>query len=36
MLARNYGKYYTISIAKEAMNGNGGYTYGNYEGYDNW
>ena len=30
MVARSNGKYYTIGIAKEAMNGNGGYRYGNY------
>ena len=30
MVARNYGKYYTISIAKDAINRNGGYTHGNY------
>lgn len=35
MVARNYGKYYTNSIAKDVMNRNGGYRHGNYEGHDN-
>ena len=30
MVARNYGKYYTIDIAKDVVNRNGGYTHGNY------
>ena len=30
MVARNYGKYYTINIAKDVVNRNGGYTHGNY------
>lgn len=30
MLARNYGKYYTIGIVKNDGNRNGGYTNGNH------